>query len=184
MTAEVHIKSLGLETILDAKEDNLDITKLEQEFREGLGTVFAEIKDVELKSNEQISEMSAEEFFLELENLDKQYDSKIQLLIEKQIAKDKADKEIKKAKKEFNERQLVLKKEAEAKSKNVEERLKLLREDNSSYERVSKLNKIKNNIEVLELSLGKVKIGSGEHDSILISLQKAQQELEALDASS
>lgn len=94
MAAEIHSQILGVDTILDAKDENLDMKKLEKEFQEGLATVFAEVKDIELRSNDEISKMTTEEFFLELEILDKQYESKIKLLLEKQIAKEQEEKKL------------------------------------------------------------------------------------------
>jgi hypothetical protein len=94
MAVEVNSYILGVDTILGAKDENMDMVKLEKEFQEGLATVFAEIKDIELRSKDEISHMTTEEFFLELEILDKQYESKIKLLLEKQIAKKHEEKKL------------------------------------------------------------------------------------------
>lgn len=85
MVLELKSLILGVENILDNK-DHIDVKKIEQDFSNSLDTVFAEITNVELRTSDEISKMSNEEFADELKILEYKYDQEIQKLLKKQLA--------------------------------------------------------------------------------------------------
>jgi hypothetical protein len=85
MVLELKSLILDVENILDNK-DHIDVKKIEQEFSNSLDTVFAEITNVELRTSDEISKMSNEEFADELKILEYKYDQEIQKLLKKQLA--------------------------------------------------------------------------------------------------
>ena len=85
MVLELKSLILGVENILDNK-DHINVKKIEQEFSNSLYTVFAEITNVELRTSDEISKMSNEEFADELKILEYKYDQEIQKLLKKQLA--------------------------------------------------------------------------------------------------
>lgn len=58
----------------ETQETELDYKKLESKFKQGIGKIYSKLKAIELKSAKEISEMSFDEFYGELDNLDKQYE--------------------------------------------------------------------------------------------------------------
>ena len=95
MTIEIQTLILGVDNNLDNK-DHIDIKKIEQDFSNGLDTVFAEIINVELRTNDEISKMTNDEFVNELKILDYKYDQEIEKIIKKQLANQNILKERKK----------------------------------------------------------------------------------------
>ena len=85
MVLELKSLILGVDNILDNK-DHIDVKKIEQDFKEGLDTVVAEITNVELRTSEEISKMSDEEFVDELKILEYKYDQEVEKLLKKQLA--------------------------------------------------------------------------------------------------
>lgn len=85
MVLELKSLILGVDNNLDNK-DHIDIKKIEQDFSNGLDTVFAEITNVELRTSEEISKMSDEEFVDELKILEYKYDQEVEKLLKKQLA--------------------------------------------------------------------------------------------------
>jgi hypothetical protein len=95
MTIEIQTLILGVDNNLDNK-DHIDIKKIEQDFSNGLDTFFAEITNVELRTNDEISKMTNDEFVNELKILDYKYDQEIEKIIKKQLANQNVLKERKK----------------------------------------------------------------------------------------
>ena len=96
MSTQVHTLILGVDNTLDGQED-INLEKLQQEFDDGLGTVFAEIKDIDLKSPEEIAKMSAEEFLQELDNLERHYDEIAESLVKEQKRKEEKYKQVRRS---------------------------------------------------------------------------------------
>jgi predicted nucleic acid-binding Zn-ribbon protein len=167
MSTGVQSLVLGVNSTLDGNEDNLDIKKLEEEFAKGLGTVFAEIKDVQLRSNAEISKMSPEEFFLELDILDKQYEAKIQKILSKQI--------------EVQKKEIILEK------KKLEREHEQAKKDAVSleYDKIEvkkNISTTKSKIEDLKIALAKTEPNSIDYDTIISSISKADEDLQGFES--
>lgn len=184
MSADIDVQALGINTKLRAKDEKLEMKKLEKEFQGSLKTVVAELNDIEFRSSDEIAVMSNEEFFLELESLDNQYEQKIKGLLEKQIKKEEQTKkealEKEKLNKEFLKLELKNQKtEKKLQAKHVGD-LKAMREEFEVQERESKISINKNAVESFSLALKNYSVGSYDYDQTLSLLANAQKTLEEL----
>lgn len=170
MTSHVHSPILGIDSALDGSDENLDIKKLEKEVTEGFTVVSSDLPDIELKSEQEISKMSNEEFFKELELLDRQYQDKVEFLIEQEIKKEKQRQF------EFEKKQ-----EAAQQKKDKEKELKELKQKVEADIIKSKKHKLLSDIESYKLVLKSLDPESADYETALVSLEKAQNSLSLLE---
>jgi hypothetical protein len=170
MTSHVHTPILAINAKNDSSEENLDIEKLQQEVSEGFTAITADLAPVELKSEQEISKMTNEEFFNELELLDRQYQDKVEFLIEQEIKKEQ-QRQI-----EYEKKQKIAKENEEK-----EKELKALREKVQADIIKSKKSKLESNIESYKLVLKGTDPSSTAYESALVNLEQAQNALAALE---